>query len=98
MDFNRVPQSDQELHEMARALVNEMVAPLKGRAGNQGVILYALMLMHRQVVRTLPVQAQRDIGFRLAEYAGDLISAPYQAKAPQHEPHQFPTDLPTAIQ
>lgn len=98
MDFNRVPQSDQELHEMARALVNEMVEPLKGRAGNQGVILYALMLMHRQVVRTLPVQAQRDVGFRLAWYAGDLISAPFQAAAPQHEAHQFPSDLPTAIQ
>lgn len=98
MDFNRIPQSDQELHEMARALVNEMVEPLKGRVGNQGVVLYALMLMHRQVVRSLPVEAQRDIGFHLAGYAGELISAPYQAAVPQHKPHQFPSDLPTAIQ
>ena len=98
MDFNRIPQSDQELHEMARALVNEMVEPLKGRVGNQGVILYALMLMHRQVVRSRPVEAQRDIGFLLAGYAGDLISAPSQAAVPQHKPHQCPSDLPTAIQ
>lgn len=98
MDFNRVPQSDQELHEMGRALVNAMVEPLKGRVGNQGVILYALMLMHRQVVRSLPLEAQRDIGFRLAGYAGDLISAPYQDATPEHKPHQFPTDLPTSIQ
>ena len=83
---------------MANALAQEMVAPLKGRKGNHGVILHALMLMHRQVVRTMSAEHQREVGYELAGYAGQLIAVPHEASTPRHEPHQFPTDLPTTMQ
>lgn len=98
MDFNRAPQSVQELEQMANALANEMVAPLNGRKGNHAVILRALMLMHHRVASSMSAEAQCEIGFCLAMYAGDLIAKRYVAPVSQHEPHQFATDLPTAIQ
>ena len=95
---NRAPQTIQELEQMGAALAKEMCAPLTDRVINTGVILQALMTMHRVAVRRLPAGAQRDIGFAMANYAGELIATPYAAPGPEHQAHQFPTDLPTAIQ
>lgn len=93
---NRTPASVLELEQMGAALAREMAETLKGRTICTPVILHALITLHLFHVRSMPVDAQREIGFAMASYAGELISAPYAN--PQHEPHQFPTDLPTALQ
>ncbi|WP_312566157.1 hypothetical protein [Comamonas sp.] len=96
---NRAPRTVQELEQMGHALAQEIFHKvLKGRTLCASVVMHAALTMHRGTSKTLPPEAQRDIGYALATYAGTLIATPHAQAQTEHEPHQFPTDLPTAIQ
>lgn len=96
---NRAPRSVQELEQMAHALAQEIFHKvLKDRTLCASVVMHAALTMHRGTCKNLPPEAQRDIGYALAAYAGQLIATPHAPQVPEHQPHQFPTDLPTAIQ
>lgn len=96
---NRTPRTVQELEQMSHALAQEIFHKvLKGRTLCASVVMHAALTVHRGTSKTLPPDAQRDIGYALATYAGTLIATPHAQANAEHEPHQFPTDLPTAIQ
>jgi hypothetical protein len=94
----RVPETVQEMELMANDLAREMYSVLQGRTFVTGVLLEALMVLHRGTVRSMPVDAQRDIGFAMAAYAGDLMATPYAQPEPRHEVHQLHLDNPTPLQ
>ncbi|CAB5646417.1 Uncharacterised protein [Comamonas aquatica] len=94
----KVPETVQEMELMANDLAREMYSVLEGRTFVTGVLLQALMVLHRGTVRGLPVDAQRDIGFAMAAYAGELMATPHAQPEPRHEAHQLHLAIPTPLQ
>jgi hypothetical protein len=94
----KVPETVQVMELMANDLAREMYSVLQGRTFVTGVLLQALMVLHRGAVRSMPVEAQRDIGYAMAAYAGDLMATPYVQPEPRHEAHQLHLDTPTLVQ
>lgn len=92
------PETVQEMELMANDLAREMFSVLQGRTFVTGVLLQALMVLHRGAVRSMPVEAQRDIGYVMAAYAGDLMATPYVQPEARHEAHQLHLDTPTLVQ
>lgn len=96
---NRIPRTVQELEQMGHALAQEVFHNvLKGRPLCAAVVMHAALTIHRGTSKTLPPEAQREIGYALAVYAGMLIATPHTQAETAHEPHQFASDLPTSIQ
>ena len=83
---------------MAQVLANEVFERvLKDRTLSTTVVMQAALTIHHGTVQRLGPEAQREVGLALASYAAGLIAAPAR-RLHAHAPHQFPTDLPTAIQ
>ncbi len=96
---NCIPRTVQELEQMGHALAQEIFHNvLEGRTLCTSVVMHAALTMHRGASKTLPPEAQRDIGYALATYAGTLIATPHTQAETEHKPHQFASDLPTSIQ
>lgn len=94
-----VPTTVQELELMGHALAQEIFhGVLKNRTLSTSVVMHAALTMHKHACKALPPEAQREIGYALAAYAGTLIATPHTPLPADFQPHQFPTDLPTAIQ
>ena len=62
-------QFDQE----SSALATEFYAVLQGRTLSAGVVLEALMLLHRLETKRLPPEIRGHLSLAMAAYAGDLL-------------------------
>lgn len=85
---NQVPKSQEEFQQMSQLLALEFLRVLNGRTIHGGVVLAALMTVHRITATRMPIKTQHDIGFDLGLYAGQLLTA--GAQAPNAEPASIP--------
>ena len=67
-------------------LAREFLAVLHGRRLSTGVILQAVMEVHRCIARQLPPEVQGDLSMGMAAYAGELLQG-----LPAFDPSQFNT-------
>lgn len=73
--------TSQEMPEMTReqfelesmGLAIEFMAVLTGRTLSTGVLLQAVMNVHRCIASQLPAEAQGQLSMAMAAYAGELL-------------------------
>ena len=69
-----MPQMTLEQFELeSNRLAIEFLADLSGRTLSTGVVMQAVMNVHRCVASQLPAEAQRELSMALAAYAGELM-------------------------
>lgn len=69
-----MPQMTLEQFELeSTSLVIQFLAVLTGRTLPTGVVMQAVMSVHRCVASQLPVEAQGELSMAMAAYAGELM-------------------------
>lgn len=69
-----MPQMTLEQFELeSTSLAIQFLAVLTGRSLPTGVVMQAVMNVHRCVASQLSVEAQRQLSMAMAAYAGELI-------------------------
>ena len=69
-----MPQMTREQFELeSTALALEFLQVLRGRTLSTGVVLQAVMEVHRCVARKLPVEVHSELSMAMAAYAGELM-------------------------
>lgn len=72
----KLPKSLDELYALSAELVRKFYQVLEDHPVHAGVVLHALMAMHRMTVQTLPQEEQRLIALSLGVYASLLPIEP----------------------
>lgn len=78
-----MPQMTREQFELeSTALAIGFLSVLSGRTVSSGVVLQAVMEVHRCVARQMPLDAQAELSMAMAAYAGELMQGLKPAPIP----------------
>lgn len=78
-----IPQMTREQFELESAgLAIEFLRVLSGRTLSTGVVLQAVMEVHRCIARQMSVDAQGELSMAMAAYAGELMQGVPPAPVP----------------
>jgi len=78
-----MPQMTLEEFELeSTALAIEFLSVMSGRTVPTGVVMQAVMEVHRCVARQMPLDAQAELSMAMAAYAGELMQGLKPAPVP----------------
>ena len=63
----------EQFKRQSAELASEFYAVLQGRTVSTGLVLEALMLVHRHITTQLPPEMLGDLSMAIAAYAGELL-------------------------